>query len=80
MAFGTFMIPVFIRSLYQNGLLVQAQGQLLLTGSMVSQRPRFVNDFRWLMGTCKTDVFLSFRVTLTAGFIPLAFQFFGRMR
>lgn len=46
MAFGTFMIPVFIRSLYQNGLLVQAQGQLLLTGSMVSQRPRFVNDFR----------------------------------
>lgn len=39
------MIPVFVGSLYQNSLLVQARGQLVLTGYMVSQEFRGVNDF-----------------------------------
>jgi len=43
MTFGTFMIPDFSGAFYQNSLLVQAQGQLVLTTRMVSHRAYFVN-------------------------------------
>jgi hypothetical protein len=36
MAFGTFLIPDFSGAFYQNSLLVQAQGQLVLTAYIVS--------------------------------------------
>lgn len=44
MAFGTFMIPDTSGAFYQNSLLVQARGQLVLTKYTVSQRPYFVNQ------------------------------------
>jgi hypothetical protein len=44
MAFGTFVIPDFSGAFYQNSLLVQAQGQLVLTAYIVSQITHFVND------------------------------------
>jgi len=50
MAFGTFVIPDFSGAFYQNSLLVQAQGQLVLTVFMLSQITHFVNDFNLLMG------------------------------
>ena len=44
MAFGTFVIPDFSGAFYQNSLLVQAQGQLVLTMYIISQITHFVND------------------------------------
>ena len=36
MAFGTFVIPELSGAFYANGLLVQARGQLVLTGCSIS--------------------------------------------
>ena len=44
MAFGTFVMPDISGAFYQNSLLVQARGQLVLTVCMVSQEACPVND------------------------------------